>query len=334
MRGSTSAATIARVGSRGDSSTDGVTNNKEDFEQQQAAARRQIEPQQEEYDDIHHPLSCIDNTCDALISIFGAGSDKQDQEVEQTFRSVSSCYQEHRAEEPIHERQEVIERQSIQSQVVVPPVAAAASNRALSKKNRKKDKKSNKKRKSRAAPKGVTVDDHQVEARRKSGFSRWWKKRHKASGGNRSKSAPKSRSTKESDSGNIGKTRAPASPAIAVAPPEYVDMSDVYNEPPPKFATSFNSAARDLPPAEVSDSDSYSEEEESVNVWRELNDMWEESRHNLVRVISENISVNEAQASDVEEDELMDHYERAVAAEQLLESANTGRKRSPEELTV
>jgi len=317
-----SAVAIDHVGSYGDTSTVQVVNNKENFEQQQ-------QQEEEEYDYIHHPLSCIDNSCDVLISIFGAGSDKQDQEIVQTYNSIPSCHKEQPAEEPI-------ERQSIEPQVITP----ASSTKALSKSDQKSKKNHKKKKqKGRVAPKGVTVDDDQVEARRKSRFGRWWKKKFKASGDNRSKSAPKSRSTKEADAGNVSKTRtrAPPSPTTAVASADYVDMSHVYNEPPPKPATPFNSAARNLSSTEVSDSDSDLEEEgENVNVWKDLNDMWEESRHDLVRVISENISVNEAEAANMEEVDLMDHYERAVAAEELIETANKHKQKEqePQELMV
>jgi len=313
-----SAVAIDHVGSYGDTSTVQVVNNKENFEQQQAAAQQQQQQEEEEYDYIHHPLSCIDNSCDVLISIFGAGSDKQDQEIVQTYNSMPSCHKEQPAEEPI-------ERQSIEPQVITP--TPASSTKALSKSDQKSKKNHKKKKqKGRVAPKGVTVDDDQVEARRKSRFGRWWKKKFKASGDNRSKSAPKSRSTKEADAGNVSKTRTRASPShtTAVASADYVDMSDVYN----------NSAARNLPSTEVSDSDSdLEEEEENVNVWKDLNDMWEESRHDLVRVISENISVNEAEAANMEEVDLMDHYERAVAAEELIETANKY-KQEPQELMV
>jgi len=326
-----SAVTIDHVGSCGDSSTVQVVNNKENFEQQQAASQQQQQQEEEEYDAIHHPLACIDNSCDVLISIFGAGSDKQDQEIVQTYYSMPSCHKEQPAEEPI-------ERQSIEPQVITP--TPASSTKALSKSDQKSKKNHKKKKqKSRVAPKGVTVDDDQVEARRKSRFGRWWKKKFKASGDNRSKSAPKSRSTKEADAGNVSKTRtrAPPSHTTDVASADYVDMSDVYNEPPPKPTTPFNSAARNLPSTEVSDSDSDLEEEgESVNVWKDLNDMWEESRHDLVRVISENISVNEAEATNMEEVDLMDHYERAVAAEELIETANKHKQKEqePQELMV
>eukprot|EP00526_Cylindrotheca_closterium_P016235 CAMPEP_0113614718 /NCGR_PEP_ID=MMETSP0017_2-20120614/7319_1 /TAXON_ID=2856 /ORGANISM="Cylindrotheca closterium" /LENGTH=333 /DNA_ID=CAMNT_0000523911 /DNA_START=36 /DNA_END=1037 /DNA_ORIENTATION=- /assembly_acc=CAM_ASM_000147 len=329
--------------------------------QQQKEQQQQHEKEVQQEEVFAAPLSCMDNACDTMVRLFGAGSDKQDEVLEttiettytnMTYANMVACVtpeksladngeedeednqapqtwcasQEAQAQQ---EPQEQAKPEQEQEQSPAPVTPEAKRTFGFGGKNNKKKKNKKKKNKQgRVAPTGVTVDDDQVEARRKNRFGRWWKKKFQKDTKQRSKSVPRTRTRNDT---------IPPSPSTVrsqmqdddVPSADYVDMTNVYNEPP-TVASDTQSAASFQPRAKVeSDSDDSEEEEESVNVWKELNDMWEESGHDLVRVVSDNLSVTEQQAAMAEEEDIMAKYEQAVAAEERLEH-----KSAPVELTV
>ena len=76
----------------------------------------------------------------------------------------------------------------------------------------------------------------------------------------------------------------------------------------------------------VSDSDGSDDEEGELDVWKELNAMWEESGHDLVRVVSDNLSIHhhESQAAVTmeEEEDILQKYERAMKQEKRQDRRN------------
>mmetsp|Transcript_32129 Transcript_32129/g.78085 ORF Transcript_32129/g.78085 Transcript_32129/m.78085 type:complete len:366 (+) Transcript_32129:96-1193(+) len=343
-----------------------VVNNEETMalSQQQKEQQQQHEKEVQQEEVFAAPLSCVDNACDTMVRLFGAGSDKQDEVLENTIETTYAnmtyanmvacvtpeksladngeedeednqapqtwCASQEQAQAK-QEPQEQAKPEQEEEQSPAPVTPEAKRTFGFGGKNNKRNKKKKKKKnkQGRVAPTGVTVDDDQVEARRKNRFGRWWKKKFQKDVKQRSKSVPRTRTRNDT---------IPPSPSTVrsqmqdddVPSADYVDMTNVYNEPP-TVASDTQSAASFQPRANKveSDSDDSEEEEESVNVWKELNDMWEESGHDLVRVVSDNLSVTEQQAAMAEEEDIMAKYEQAVAAEERLEH-----KSAPVELTV
>lgn len=294
---------------------------------------------------VNHPLSCMDNACEAMISLFGAGSDHQDEEMEAVFQNPFLSLQEPVDERSVEETKDcepaqVAPSEEPQVPVTPAPVTPAKTQEQVSRPQAEKEEvtlpeqakeeeqapvaapmppiktkrtfslSGKKNKKTQKTP--VTLDDGQVEARRKSRLGRWWKKKfHKEQ--IRAKSAPRARELET----------VPPSPSTVAShmQTDYVDMTHEYSGSAPPTFPSRPSAASFTPRKHVKFDDSGSdassvEEEEEINVWKELNEMWEESGHDMVRVISDNLNLTDPEGEEEEEDLLIKKYEQVVAAEQ------------------
>ncbi|KAL3927332.1 MAG: hypothetical protein SGBAC_013129 [Bacillariaceae sp.] len=344
-------------------------------EERMALSQSQQEQEEEEYDLKHHPLACMDNACHAMVGLFGAGSDKQDEDLESTvgthYTNMVACVtptQKEDANATEQQQQEQLSKELPLEQAPPPavtetqqpaPSVTPETKRTFSfvtpkKSNTKNSKKSNSNnnKQLRVAPTGVTVDDDQIEARRKNRLGKWWKKTFQKDASQRSKSVPPRRRQQKQQqqqrrrrrqTQQSGTDTVPSSPSTVA---DYIDMSNVYNEPLPNHSNEDNQSAASFTPR-TGDSDSEEEEDlSSLNVWKELNDMWEESGHDMVRVISDNLSVKDGgggsaaaavaaarNSATTTEQDVLTKYEQTVAAEQLLE-AQRKEKNEPLEVSV
>lgn len=77
-------------------STVRVANNNEEAmalaQQEQQHQHQQQQQQQQDYDIQNHPLSCMDSACEAMIDLFGAGNDAQDEEMTTISSMATSTY--------------------------------------------------------------------------------------------------------------------------------------------------------------------------------------------------------------------------------------------------